>query len=607
MRNGRINRNGIRIHVPSLTIFTIPRLVGSLLFLFASGAQPIAVAQPQMVSPPKAEVRAVWITTASSLDWPQTTVKTEQQSSLRKMVNDLQAAHFNTIFFQVRARGDSYYKSKYEPWAENLTGTLGKDPGWDPLAFLLTEAHSAGMEVHAWFNVYKILGPRPVAYTSPQHPSRVYPQWTVRYEGESWFDPGSPEIRSYLLSVSLDLVRTYNIDGMHFDFIRYPGRDFPDMDTYRKYGNGRDREDWRRANIDRFVSEFYDSATAIKPMLKVGSAPIGIYSGVKDGDALGGYYGMYQDSQGWLRKKKHDYLAPQVYWNIGSTQGDPDFSLLTKQWQQASTGRHIYVGIGAYKDAVLREIPSEIDTTRFYEAAGQAYFRYGSIKNFAVFGGRYNTLANIPPMPWKDSIPPLAPKALAVTEIAPNVFHLEWISPAPAKDGDTALYYNIYRSNTPTLSTMDVRGLIAITPNSDTHFIDTLKNLHGTRYYYAVTAFDKGNNESSVSIVASAVVREMLALGRKLSPITNLSVSGERGNPDLVAYCLAQRMDVELELVRDDDAGGQKVVATLARGEQASGTHIVGLGKAQLSPGKYLIRLRAGETTISEEPFEMRP
>src|SRR5512135_3039188 len=152
-----------------------------------------SAANAQHPIPPKREVRAVWLATANGLDWPHSTDKAEQQASLKRIVASLKAAHFNTIFFQVRARGDAYYRSSIEPWAENLTGVLGKDPGWDPLEFLLTEAHAAGMEVHAWFNVYKVRGTSPVGPSVIPHPSRAHATWCISYAGELWLDPGLPD------------------------------------------------------------------------------------------------------------------------------------------------------------------------------------------------------------------------------------------------------------------------------------------------------------------------------------------------------------------------------------------------------------------------------
>jgi uncharacterized lipoprotein YddW (UPF0748 family) len=548
----------------------------------------------------------VWITTAAGLDWPKTPDRNEQQTSLRRMVATLKSANFNTIFFQVRARGDAYYRSSYEPWAENLTGSLGKDPGWDPLAFLLAEAHAAGLEVHAWFNVYKVRGPAPVAVSSPQHLARAHPSWIVEQEGEGWLDPGIPGVNSHILRVALELTRRYAIDGIHFDFVRYPGRDFPDAETYRRHGNGMDRNDWRRGNIDRLVSEFYDAAIAVKPMLKIGSAPLGVFSGGSGERAWGAYHSYFQDSQGWLRKGKQDYLVPQIYWDLGSSQDDPDFAELARQWREGTAGRHVIAGMGAYKPAVLAELAAEIDTVRSVGMEGQAFFRYENIAGFHALGNRYGTAANIPPMRWKDSIPPLPPQNLAVAEIGPGVFHLEWTPPRPAKDHDTARFYNVYRSPSPTITIDDPAAIIAITTTSRNYFVDTLRSPGAVRYYYAVAAFDKGNNESTPSNTGAAVIKEMVELRGKLSNFTSLSTSvstADRGGT-LIAYKLAERTRISLELFRTDDTPTGELERTFADGVQEGGTYIVSVGEG-VKPGAYVIRLKTGSTSI-EQPLEIR-
>ena len=555
---------------------------------------------------PKREVRAVWLTTAAGLDWPHSTDKNEQQASLRKIVVDLKAANFNTIFFQVRSRGDAYYKSAYEPWAENLTGTLGKDPGWDPLAFLLREAHQRGIEVHAWFNVYKVKGPNALKASSPAQPALAFPHSVKEYDGESWFDPGSPDVRPYLLRVTLDLIKNYDIDGVNFDFMRYPGRDFPDDETYRKYGGGQSRDEWRRENINRFVGEFYSKATAIKPMLKIGAAPLGVYQDVRNGNPVGSFFSFYQDSYGWLRRGKMDYLSPQVYWTIRPSNHDPLFAQVVRQWQDLTAGRHIYVGIAAYRPEVSRDIPAYIDTSRASDLDGQAYFRYENVERNPWLSSRYRLPANIPPMTWKDSIPPNTPKNLVVTELSPNIYHLEWTRPTPARDGDKARYYNVYRSTSPNIAFDDPSSIVSITATDSTFLIDTVKTPASMTYYYAVTAFDKGNNESVPSNVGSVIVREMLALGRKLSSVTSLSTSiaNNEGAPTLVAYKLADRLFVSLDVFQQRADSVEHLVSTLRKGYQDEGTYVVSLGGTPLNTGRYLIRLKAGQTTL-EQPLQV--
>lgn len=567
-----------------------------LFFLFSSAA--ICTAQP---FPPKHEVRAVWITTAASLDWPRTQNRSGQQASLRQMVYNLKSANFNTIFFQVRARGDAYFKSNYEPWAENLTGTLGKDPGWDPLAFLLEEAHILGMEVHAWFNVYKIRGLGRVAQSSPQHPVRSHSDWTIEYENEGWFDPGIPGVHTYLLNVALELARTYDIDGMHFDFIRYPGKNFPDDKTFRRYGNGMKKDDWRRANIDRFVSAFYDSAMVIKPMLKVGSAPIGVFSAENGG--WGAYSSYYQDSRGWLRSHKQDYLVPQLYWDLGESQGDPDFAGLLGEWQSESYGRHVYAGIGAYKDEVLSQLAAQIDTSRGLGALGQAFFRYEHVHDASNLGDRYALPALVPPMSWKDAIPPRTPTALAVTEVAINVFLLEWAPPSRAQDGDEARRYSIYRWKSTDIPTRDARALIALTNGPTTYFVDTVKTNEGVRYYYAICAIDKGNNESIPCTTAPVVARELVTLKDKLSTPTTLStITLDNDEPvQLAGYKVGETTDVLLSLFR---AGVDKPIAILVDQVQNAGTYVVSLPTRKLNGGSYELRLKAGSIQLAQ-PIEI--
>ena len=576
------------------------RIAPFALLVLLNIAAPLSL-RTQPVPSPKREVRAVWITTAASLDWPKSTDPAGQQQSLREMVLRLKASHFNTIFFQVRARGDAYYQSSYEPWASNLTGTLGMNPGWDPLAFLLEEAHRAGLEVHAWFNLYKIWSGKFPPVSTPLHPARSLSRFTVADNADIWLDPGSPEVRAYLMRVAMELVRRYDIDGMHFDFIRYPGPDFRDDDTYRRYGNGQDRDNWRRANIDGFVSMFYDSATTLKPMLKVGSAPIGVYDIDPDNNTRGAYYTLYQDSQGWLKSRTHDYLVPQIYWDIGASRRDPDFAILAKRWQEGSWGRQVYIGIAAYKPEVMDELGRQIDLVRNLGAAGESFFRYEHISTFTMFGRRFSTPALVPPMPWKDSIPPLPPGTLAVTEVSPRAFYLEWQAPERASDGDAARKYAIYRSLRPSFSPDTPGALVNVTAGSETFAVDTVTTQPGLTYYYRVTALDKGNNESPPSAISTVVVREGLALGGKLSNITTVTalVPKDTLAPALVAYKLAARMPVVLEVIGNGDSTG------VVRKVQEGGTYVIALPRERFAAGGYLVRLKAGDTIV-EQPLMLR-
>jgi hypothetical protein len=462
--------------------------------------------------------------------------------------------------------------------------------------------------VHAWFNVYKIRGLSPVGQSVPLHPARRFAAWMHDVDGEGWVDPGVPEVRDYLVRVALELVRRYDVDGINFDFIRYPGRDFPDNETYHRFGNGLERNDWRRSNIDKFVSAFYDVAIRLKPMLKVGSAPLGVFSNGSGDNAWGAFSSYYQDSQGWLQAGKHDYLSPQLYWDLGETKDDPDFAALLRAWRRGSFGRQIWAGIAAYKQEVMRELTRQIDSSRAIGADGQAFFRYEFVSSMKVFGGRYTSLANIPPMPWKDAIPPMPPSDLAVTEMSPNVFHLEWLASPPARDGDRARYYNIYRSTSEQIWQNDASSLVAVTTTNATFFVDTVRAGTGYKYFYAVSALDKGNNESPLSNVASLTLKELTELRGKLSEFTSLStlLPHDDETATLIAYKVAGRSSVKLQVVKQDIDSSSRPVLMLANGVQNPGTYIVAVAKGKLQPGSYAVRLVAENVTI-DQPLEVRP
>ena len=562
---------------------------------------------PRTSGPPKCEVRAVWLTTTSSLDWPRTTDKKEQQSSLREIVRVLRETGFNTIFFQARARGDAYYRSSLEPWADNLTGTLGKDPGWDPLAFLVEEAHAAGMEIHAWVNVFKVRSAPTLPQSTPPHVSRLHPEWTVGYRGEGWLDPGLPAARAFLLSVFTDLAAHYDIDGINFDYMRYPGRDFNDSTTFRKYGAGKGRDAWRKANLDSFVAECYDKLTAVRPGLKIGSSPLGVYTSDDDPSA-GAVFNYYQDAPAWLRSGKMDYVAPQLYWSIGTKKGDPDFAELVRGWQQRSAGRHVYAGIGAFRPEVSRELQAQIDTARAASTAGESFFRYENIRNASLLGNRYTALALTPAMPWKDRTPPQQPPMVAVSELNTNVFQIEWLLARDTFTGEPPARFVLYRWTTSAIPFSDPHSILSEVPAFRRVYYDTVKAPTSATYFYAVSAVDRAGNESSPSPVSGETAREFLAIKGKLSEPTALSailpLGG--GTPRFVAYSLAAASQVSLDLIARPPGGADSLVTLLVSTTQERGTYVVGMGELSLSAGRYLVRLRTADGVL-EQSFDLPP
>ena len=225
--------------------------------------------------------------------------------------------NFNTIYFQVRPRGNAFYNSSIEPWARELTGKFGSNPLWDPLKFITDEANKRGMEIHAWINIVKLWSGKSAPPKSiHDHILRKGTKWCKLYENEWWIDLGYPDARNYTLSVIKDILTNYNIDGLHFDYLRYPGKDFNDKESYALYGKNMNRDDWRRNNINSFLKAVKELVAKEKPYVKIGAAPIGIYKNIPGLSGWSSYDNLFQDSKYWLDNNLVDYIAPQTYWDI---------------------------------------------------------------------------------------------------------------------------------------------------------------------------------------------------------------------------------------------------------------------------------------------------
>lgn len=276
-------------------------IVFSFLILFSLSAQPA----------PKYEVRAAWITAVYGLDWPRTKATTpasiqKQKEELVEILDKLKEANFNTVLFQARTRGDVLYKSDIEPYNSILTGKSGKDPGYDPLAFAVEECHKRGMECHAWMVTIPLGGRKHVASLGKQSVTRRQPKICVPYKREYFLNPGNPKTKEYLMSLVKEVVERYDVDGVHFDYLRYPERAFrfPDSYDYRKYGNGRSLDQWRRDNITEILRYIYKGVKQLKPWVKVSTCPVGKYRDTsryssKDGMLSMSSTRMYKD--GWAK------------------------------------------------------------------------------------------------------------------------------------------------------------------------------------------------------------------------------------------------------------------------------------------------------------------
>ena len=322
---------------------------------------------PQPVLPDTAapaiehEMRGLWIATVANIDWPSRAALSadQQRAELVDILDRAAAAGFNAIIFHVRPAADAVYQSTIEPWGAMLSGVQGTDPGYDPLAFAVQEAHARGLELHAWINPFRAGNTVDSARLASSHLFNTRRDLVRVYGTQLWLDPGEPAVHDHVMRVVSDIVQRYDVDAIHADDYFYPylqtdagGRtiDFPDSATYARSGSGLTRADWRRANVDRFIERLYREVHASKPTLDVGISPFGIWRpGNPPGIAgLDAYATIFADSRKWLQEGWVDYLAPQLYWSIAAPQ--QSFPALLDWWiLQNARGRHVWPGLAAYR------------------------------------------------------------------------------------------------------------------------------------------------------------------------------------------------------------------------------------------------------------------
>jgi uncharacterized lipoprotein YddW (UPF0748 family) len=548
--------------------------------------------------PPKHELRAVWISSAGG-DWPKSTDVVEQKRFLIEILENLKKNNFNTLFFQVRPRGNALYKSSFEPWAAQLTGILGKDPGWDPLAFAIEESHKRGLELHAWFNVAKVWGADNLPQY-PQHITRAHRDWVRQFDGEWWVDMGNPDVRNYTENLVKELVNSYDIDGLHFDFIRYPSDKFDDWASFRTWSDGLDRAVWRRNNITSFVRSSYEFIRSEKPWIKVGATPLGIYQPINGAQStFNGYSGVFQDSRRWLSEGILDYIVPQLYWSIGEQKNpnDPDFEALCSDWVRENYGRHVYIGIGAYRENIQDEIREQIEVTRNIAADGQAFFRYEHAASlFDQIGTAYKHPALIPVMIWKDSIPPNIPGNISINRMDKNNVVIKWSEPEISIDNERPTRYIVYRSIEKEINIQSSKNIAAIIPAEHLLFRD--ETLNGKEYYYAVTAVDRAGNESGTK---EHPVNEIQSLFSRYSkPGSAMLLVQNFPNPVLsktyIAYEIPQRNMVSLTLKHSIT----QQETTLVNQKKEAGIHFVAFDAKRFPPGLIEYRITSGGTIITK-------
>lgn len=407
---------------------------------------------PSVIRPPapSREYRAAWVATVGNIDWPSSNRLSvaAQKAELTAIMDRAAKLKLNAIIFQVRPGCDALYASKIEPWSEYLTGEMGKapEPFYDPLALAIEEAHQRGLELHAWFNPYRARHASAKSPVSPTHVSKTRPSLVREYGRYLWLDPGEKEVQDYSLSVVLDVVRRYDVDGVHFDDYFYPykerGRDgkeldFPDEASWQRYGrnSGLSRDDWRRQNVNVFIERVYSSVKSAKPWVKFGVSPFGIWRPghppqIKGFDA---YANLYADARKWLEQGWVDYFAPQLYWAIEPP--EQSYPVLLKWWaQQNSKRRHLVPGLNSTQTRRRwepQEILNQIRITRKQPgASGHIHWNLSSLMGTsrlaeALSKDLYAQPALIPAAPWLDRTPPGKPR-LSINATASRI---SWESP----------------------------------------------------------------------------------------------------------------------------------------------------------------------------------
>ena len=416
-----------------------------------SGLYALALASDLEAPPVPREFRGVWIATVDNIDWPSKAgLPVEaQKAELLALFDRAARIRLNAVILQVRPAADAFYMSKLEPWSVYLTGRNGRPPvpAWDPLAFAVAEAHSRGLELHAWFNPYRARYRGDRGPLSARHVSKTMPAVVKKYGAYLWMDPGEPSVRAHTTKVILDVVRRYDIDGVHIDdyFYPYQERDrrgrvipFPDdrsWTRYRRTGGTLDRDAWRRRNVDLLVQQLYRDIKSVKPWVKFGVSPFGIWrpgfpASVRGLDA---YDALFADSRRWLAEGWLDYFAPQLYWQVGAPQ--QSYPALLEWWAgQNQRGRHLWPGNGTYKvtDAgsarwPATEVVQQITLTRDQPGAGgnvhynmTALMRSVDALADRLATGPYAGPALVPASPWLATKPPSTP-IVSVTRNSRNL------------------------------------------------------------------------------------------------------------------------------------------------------------------------------------------
>ncbi|WP_242837285.1 family 10 glycosylhydrolase [Alkaliphilus transvaalensis] len=499
----------------------------------------------------KRDLRGTWISTVINLDWPSAeTIKiANDQERIKKSKEELIAIldnavemNMNAIFFQVSPEGDALYQSDIVNWSRYLTGTFGKDPGFDPLAFVIEEAHKRNLELHAWFNPYRIsMNTSDATKASLNIDKSVYkdhPQWVRTAMSRFVVDPGIPEARKWVVDRVMEVVKNYDIDGIHFDDYFYyesTNNELQDDETYKKYNSGQfsNKADWRRNNTYLLIKELSNKISATKPWVKFGISPTAVWGNQRDGHSNGtntsagqpNYDRSYADTKKWIEEEIIDYIAPQIYFTFGNTR--VPYGEVADWWSRVVKGKnvHLYIGQALYKvnsdadpyfngSSSVEEFERQLKFNILNsEIKGSIMFRYqnfNDINKLSVVNmikeKPWSTKAIVPIMPWKGGKAPNAP-TLGRMENTDKGIKVTWMDHDP-----NTSYYGIYRidkgadfDRNRNDSARSLVTTIRKNTNGLQEFIDQEKNIDPTKTAYVITALDRLHHESNELFVGITI------------------------------------------------------------------------------------------------------
>ncbi len=639
---------------------------------------------------PKREFRGAWMATVINLDWPQSggLAPRFQKSDLINKLNRLKDAGINVLYFQIRTEGDALYDSSIEPWSRYLTGEEGKapEPYWDPLEFVIEEAHKRGMELHAWLNPYRAMRSIPDDFTqkalpknaanknseevdeslkpflmkeyekgkakfpgtserADNHISNTHPDWLIVTKGNdapiAIMNPGLPEVIDYNVDVVMDVVNRYDVDGIHFDdyFYPYPQNHLGvnsesealDDETFAMYPRGfTDKDDWRRNNIDIFVEALHDSINAVKPWVKFGISPFGIWkTNVPNGiGGMNAYEVIYGDGIAWLQEQTIDYITPQLYWKIERFRNaGQDYITLVNWWADsaAANGRHMYPGHAVYRsdgntgDATYgaNEVPKQIRINRQNpKIQGSVFFRTKNLTNFSSKGfadsleNNFYRFASLQPtMEWKDVTKPASPENLVVNRDSETeyIFNISWDKPNDdpvskinaSGHVDTLIKYAVYRVDSgiapdEVAEMENYYNLIEVT--GETSFQDVAPPSENG-YWYFVTAVSRNNVESDPTNAEEGGV--VVSSEEEPDLVGDFALSQNYPNPfnpsTEINFKLAESGFTTLKVY---DMLGREV-STLVSENMTAGKHTVNFNASNLASGVYIYQLISKKNTLT--------